>query len=347
MHALRTLSCSVILVSASLLAQTLVSTAPLPRTALLEKFTAMNCGNCPAAANVTADLDATHGDDLVLINVHGGALANPGNGQPDFRTTDGTALWSQFGVGFQPQGIVNRQMPQQASGWAASVGSVLAQTSPVNIGVASGYDGGTALLTVQVELYYTSDGPSSEDRIHVAVTQDHIIGWQADYVNGNQADYDHRHVLRDIITPLAGDPVPATTIGTLVQRTYTLTLPAAWNVDDLHVVAFVSEADGAVQQVRSVRANGGMTVGVGESADRFLGLGAAYPVPATDRITIPLAADAAAGILVVRDGTGRLVHQQRVPSGTPLVVLPVTGLAEGVYTYGFSNGAARPVVVAR
>ncbi|HRF79726.1 MAG TPA: hypothetical protein PL070_06535, partial [Flavobacteriales bacterium] len=89
-------------------AQTLVGTEPQQRTALLEEFTAVRCGNCPAAHVVANSLDMVHGDDLVVVGVHGGSLAVPVGAQPDFRTVDGAALWSQFGVAFQPQGLVGR-----------------------------------------------------------------------------------------------------------------------------------------------------------------------------------------------------------------------------------------------
>ena len=346
MTAIRTLASSLVMLSASLWAQSLVSTAPLPRTALLEEFTALNCGNCPGAHAVANTLATTYGADLTIIGVHGGGLATPSGAQPDFRTAEGTALWSQFNVTFQPQGMIDRQGLQQASAWNTSIQSVLAQPSPVNIGVASTFDAGAQQLTVQVELYYTADGPVGEDRIHVALTEDHVIGWQTDHVDGNHPSYDHRHVLRTYLTPLEGDGVTTTTTGTLVTRTYTRAIDAAWNLAELDVVAFVGEADGIVHQARSIQADGGMTVGVYGNSDRFMGVGAGFPVPAAEQVTIPLSPKAQS-VLLVRDALGRIVHQQRVAAGASRIVVPVSALAEGSYTYGFGNGAARSVVVAR
>ncbi|HRH71118.1 MAG TPA: Omp28-related outer membrane protein [Flavobacteriales bacterium] len=347
MTSIRTLVCSVLLVSGPLAGQSLVSTVPRPRTALLEEFTALNCGNCPGAHAVANSLAATYGDDLTIIGVHGGSLAVPSGSQPDLRSAAGAALWSQFNVTYQPQGMIARQGLQQASAWNASIQSVLAQTSPVNIGVASVFEAGEQqYLTVQVELYYTAEGPIGEDRIHVALTEDHIIGWQSDYVNGHHPDYDHRHVLRAYFTPLEGDAVTTTSTGSFVSRTYSLNIPPEWNVGELDVVAFVGEADGILHQVRSVDADGGVTLGVDANADRYQGLGAAFPLPAAEQVTIPLSTNAN-GVLLVRDVHGRVVLQERVPIGSRTVVLPVNDLAEGVYTYGFSNGSARLVVVAR
>ncbi len=334
------------LASAFSYAQNLVGTAPQARTALLEKFTAINCGNCPAASSASNVLATAYGEDLVRINVHGGGLANPSGSQPDFRTTEGTALWNQFNVFFQPQGSINRQALQQANGWSTSIQVVLAELSPVNIGLASNFDAGTQTITVEVELYYTNDSPAGEDRIHVALTQDHIFGYQQDYTNGAQANYDHRHVLRDYFTAIDGDPVTTTMMGAFVSRMYSLVVPTTWSLAELDVVAFVADTGGEVHQVRSVDADGGATVGVADE-DRFGGLGNAYPVPASDLVIVPLFEPMTNAVLVLRDAVGRVVMEQRVPDGADSVLCAVSQLADGVYTYALGNGAARVLVVRR
>lgn len=322
-------------------AQSLVSTMPQPRTALLEEFTAINCGNCPAAHAIATDLFAQFGDQLVGVEVHGGSLANPSTGQPDFRTTDGTALWSAFGVAFQPQGMVNRQSLTGASGWNASISTILSQTSPANIGIAATIENGT--LTVDVEVYYTST-PANNDEIHVALIQDHIIGYQQDYGNGAQPNYDHRHVLRDMITDVPGDPVAINTEGTLVERSYTMTLDPSWTIADLRVVAFVGPTTGAVYQVKQVNADGGFTTTI-DDQERASMIGTIYPIPATDAVVINVDPTATGNILFLRDAAGRVVLQERVGSGAANVVMNVSGLASGLYTVGFFGSKARKVIV--
>ncbi|MCB0769279.1 MAG: Omp28-related outer membrane protein [Flavobacteriales bacterium] len=326
-------------------AQSLVSTEPMPRTALLEEFTAAGCGNCPAAHVVANDLATVHGDDLMIIGIHGGGLAAPQAGQPDFRTPDGTALWSAFAVPFQPIGMVNRQGLQQASGWMAAVSTVLSEISPVNIGVASSFDAGTQTLTVDVELYYTGEGPVGDDAIHVALTQDGIVARQQDYQNGVQQNYMHRHVLRDLLTPVQGDPVSTTAIGSFVQRTYSLPVPSGWTLADLDVVAFVSEgAAGVVHQARQVDADGGITTTVDGTAGA-LGLGNVYPMPAHDLVTFTFTDEAAGRVLILRDGLGRIVMQEQVNAYGANVVISVGGLAAGLYHAGLDGGRTKKVLV--
>lgn len=322
-------------------AQDLVSTTPGNRTALLEQFTAMGCGNCPAAHAIANTLVTVYPDDLVVIGVHGGSLAYPTGSQPDFRTADGSALWSELSVLYQPQGTVNRGGLSAASQWATAVANILEQQSPVNLGAATTFNSGTRELTVDLELYYTADR-TAEDRISIVLLQDHIIGYQQDYSNGAQPAYDHRHVLRDHITPLAGDPVALAQQSDLVQRTYTFTVPDEWEISDLSVVAFVREEGGVVWQAHIVPASGGVTA---VPHIRTAQVGQAFPVPADEVLFIPLMEVAEARTVQLRDAQGRLVKEQRVPMASALVGVDVSDLAPGVYTYGYAGGAARRAVV--
>lgn len=322
-------------------AQDLVGTGPTNRTALLEEFTAMGCGNCPAAHATANTLATAYPQQLVVIGVHGGGLADPVGSQPDFRTTDGAALWDLFNVTYQPRGTVNRRVLQDAPQWAAAVADVLAQPSPVNLGFATTYDADTRMVTVDVEIYYTADR-TTDDRISVVLVQDHITAFQQDYVNGPQPTYDHRHVLRDHITTLDGDAVSAAQQMDLVQRAYTYEVPVEWSIADLQVVVFVREADGEVWQVDALPAAGGATA-MEDVPSAFLGN--AFPVPADEVLFVPLTDRAVGAILELRDVQGRLVQEQRIAPGTTLTWFDVAHLAAGVYTYGCAGGAAKRVVV--
>jgi hypothetical protein len=66
-------------------------------------------------------------------------------------------------------------------------------------------------------------------------------------------------------------------------------------------------------------------------------LGAAYPVPAADRVTIPFNGLEEAAVLEVFDLSGRSVLKQRIAAGTPLVDLDVSGLGQGMYRYALAT----------
>ena len=81
------------------------------------------------------------------------------------------------------------------------------------------------MLEVEVELYYTASSPGSNDRLHVLLTEDHIVGWQSNYgAGGSNPAYDHRHVLRTYLTPLAGVEIPVAAQGETFTTTWTYDL---------------------------------------------------------------------------------------------------------------------------
>lgn len=251
-------------------AQSLVHYTPENRTALLEDFTGIHCGYCPEGHAIAADLEATYTDRVVVVGVHAGGYAVPQNGtEPDFRTPEGTAIDAFFTIGGYPAGVIDRHLFGGADdlgrgAWAGAVSQVLGMPSPVNVGVESTYDAGSHQLTVHVRGYYTGDSPSGNDYVSVLVRENHLIGWQTDYANGNHTAYDHMHVLRHYLTDTWGEDVGNHTAGEEIDRTYTYTVPDTWNIDNCEVVAFISENQSEVYQAREVAANGGTTLVIGD-----------------------------------------------------------------------------------
>lgn len=244
--------------------QSLVGTSPEMRTGFLEDFTGVNCVNCPDGHAVMASIAAANPGRVSLVGVHAGVYAVPGSGQPDFRTSFGTALDNYYNPPGYPMGVINRRAYNGATvlsrgSWPAAMDEVLAMPSPVNLGMESSFDAGTQTLTVHVQLYYTADSPGGEDRIGVLLTENHIFGYQS----GGSANYDHTHVLRTYLTDIWGETVTTTTAGTTVERTYTLSVPTTWNVANCDVTAFVSEVQADVYQARTVPAVDGTTLVTG------------------------------------------------------------------------------------
>jgi len=188
-------------------AQGMVSQEPSNRTVLLEEYTAINCGNCPAGHALAETQLQLHPGNLVAVELHGGGLAIPNPGQQDFRNQWATALWSFYGVYAQPRGAIDRipvsgNVVVSTSAWVNAINNALALPSPVNIGLATSFDPGPRTLTVDVELFYTGDGPGGNDRISVLLKENQLVGYLQDYINGAQAAYDHNNVLRGCITDL-------------------------------------------------------------------------------------------------------------------------------------------------
>ena len=236
-------------------AQSLAGTSPQNRTALLEEFTGIGCSQCPDGHAVMESIAIANPGKVSLVGIHAGGFALYGPGYPDFRTPEGTALHTYYGVSAAPMAVTNRRAfagdtVRGRQYWPSDVATILALPSPVNLGMESSYDMDSEQLTVHVQLYYTSNSPGGSDHIAVLVTEDHLIGPQG----GAVGDYDHMHVLRGYLTDLWGEVVNTTTAGTTVDRTYKLTVPPAWNIANCSVIAFVGEYHSDVYQARTLSA---------------------------------------------------------------------------------------------
>jgi len=249
--------------------QTLVNTDAQDRSAILEEYTGIHCGYCPDGHSIARSIYETNPGRVSLINVHAGTFAVPNAGEPDFRTVDGEMLATTFGVSGYPSGTINRHtfpggMVLSRGAWEGAVDDILQLSSPVNLGLSSDFNSSTRDLTVTVELYYTDNSVVSSNFINVVLKESHIIGWQTDYGNGNDPNYDHTNVFRAFLTGTWGDEVTTTTMGTFVTRTYLYNVPVDFDIDNCDVVAFIAEDQEEIYMGTQVVADGGTTLVVGD-----------------------------------------------------------------------------------
>lgn len=259
---------STLLVSGVSMAQLPVSTTPENRNVVLEEFTGIHCQYCPDGHKLAQQYKDANPGDVILLNIHVGGYAVPGAGEPDFRTSFGTAIDGQAGVAGYPAGTINRHLfsgMQQGSGTAMSRGDwdnagdiVLAEQSYVNISGEATLDVTTKLLTVTVEYYYTGNSPQSTNKLNVALLMDNVEGPQtggSTYYPANilpNGNYNHQHMLRHLLTGQWGDDITTTTTGSTAQVVKTYTIPADLNgvdyqLGDLAVVAFIAEGQQEIE----------------------------------------------------------------------------------------------------
>lgn len=234
-----------------------VSETAQNRKALLEEYTGIHCGYCPDGHRIAAGLAEQYPDDLFLINIHAGGYASPSSGEVDLRTSYGDNLVSNAGVDGFPSGSVNRHVfsgkvtALNRGAWAGNIPKILAMPSYVNIAAKGTLDWETRQLTVTVQLYYTESATVNSNFLHVAITQDNIVGTQSG-ASSNPAQvlpggkYVHHHALRDLMTGQWGEEITTVNKGDFVEKTYTATLPdsirnVGLELVDLQVLAFVTE----------------------------------------------------------------------------------------------------------
>lgn len=319
-------------------AQTLISTTPENRTALIEQFTGIYAGEGSQgndAANSVFTNDALR---VTWVNYHAGAFSIPINNDPDLSTADGNTIANHFSVQQHPRGVINRRpfpnqyaIPMTSYQGAANAAKNL--PSPVNLGMASTFDAGSRDLTVDVEILYTANSPGANDYMTILLMESGIIAYQEDFFNGPDSSYSHPNVFRTMLAGTWGDEVMITTAGHTEVRSYTINVDTAWNIANCHAVAFIGEYQDDVYQARFVPADGGTTtIGIEENSfDRVLGY--AFPVPAVEQITIPFYDLTNDVSLRVTDAMGRIVATENVNTGTQQLQITTTDWKAGVYSY--------------
>ena len=255
--------------SSILNAQTIVSTTQENKKAIVEKFTGINCNYCPCADVTINNAISANPENIIVVKVHEGGYANPGAGQPDFRTAYGDAISAQSGNTGNPAISVNRHLfPSYSSNGGTAIGGcysnasgialqspptyaideILLEPAYLNVAADAIIDYSTGTLTVNTEIYYTDSSPNSTNFLQIAIIQDNTMAYQAgSSLAPGGTNYDHDGRLVDLITGQWGEEINSTTIGSFVEKTHTYTLPDNYNgipvvFEDLKVVVYVTES---------------------------------------------------------------------------------------------------------
>lgn len=221
------------------------------RQVLIEEFTGVRCVNCPAGSAAIEDLLAVYGPQLVAVSIHAGEFAPPySDSKYDFRTPEGDQLLSYLGEPFgYPTAVINRRLfdgefdlQLGQSQWAGYIQQELQDSPKVKINIAKSFQPVSRQLNVDITLLAVEDISAPDLRLSIMLTESGIHDMQLTPA-GKQADYEHKHVLRDMLTPYDGSPV-TTPLSAGQQRTFSfsMTLPQEWNENKCEIVAFVSLA---------------------------------------------------------------------------------------------------------
>lgn len=230
--------------------QTPVSQTAQNRNAVLEELTGIHCGYCPDGHKRANDIAAANPGRVVLVNIHAGGYATPGAGEPDLRTTDGTALDGFFDPTGYPAGSVQRKpfgsetyLATGRGNWQGQVTTTLAEASPANIAMDATIDATTRELVLHVEIFYTTPQTAGTNHyLNVGILQNDFEAIQTNYGNYNptailpNGKYLHQHIFRGFINAGGtwGETIDASQTG-VITKTITYTLPASINTTDLNI----------------------------------------------------------------------------------------------------------------
>jgi hypothetical protein len=229
-----------------------VSTTPENKRAIVEEFTGVACPGCPAGADDLEHLLQAYSDQVYVVGYHhpNTPFCIPYGNDPDFRRSFLSAYASptfNF-MGMYPSAFVNRRMWAGETyrnivrqKWEQKVQTILSEPSPLNIGLNPVYDPTTKVLSIDVEIYYTST-ITDPITIYVQFAESGIVAIQK---NGSVLDshYIHKHVFRECLTSQWGNPLSNTTIGSLFTNTFTFDNSITqYNMQECEVAVLVRNA---------------------------------------------------------------------------------------------------------
>ena len=240
------------------------------RTVLLEEYTGVTCPNCPAGHALVAQLQNQNPNKLLAVSYYANGLgqARPveGHTKEDFRTEDATNLLSTVfgGVGGLPSASVDRVPVNGAltffqPSWAAAVNARLATATPVNLSVTSDWQDGDRTAIIKVRVAYTAE-VSKKQGLTLMLTENDLLDAQESVDTSSSSgaplvieNYNFKHVLRDIITPVTGEAIlndfATKERGRVYERTFVYTVAEKWKADKCTLIAIVHNTEGSDKEI--------------------------------------------------------------------------------------------------
>ncbi len=236
-----------ILIPGLILSQHYVPLEPLEKNAILEEFTGVNCPNCPAGHQVMAQILATNPGRAFCVAYHpyNSSYTTPYPGEPDFRRHYADSLYMIPYAGtsrFMPSAFIHRRLwtpPERLMSrtvWSSHANTIMAEPSPMNVGMATNYNESTNILTVVVDIFYTDNFPGDHNLI-VTLAENNLVSSQS----GGTYPYTHKHTFREAFVGQWGDPILTDALaGTFYTRIFTFDYSATdYIMENCELLAFV------------------------------------------------------------------------------------------------------------
>lgn len=232
------------------------------RAVLLEDFTGQLCLNCPIAHEKIEELEKQYGrDKLIAVSIHGGQLGidksrtNFTTGLVGLKTEEGNAIVETYGITSFPMGVIDFGSPINYDLWAGAVREAIAKPTDTQLDLRISYtpdgeESNTGVIEMNASI--ESSNPHTGN-LQFWIVEDHIIAHQRNS-SGTIPDYEHNNVFRAQL--FLGERGEAITIPANIMVERGASIATRWNdqehwvVENLSVIAIVSDATGVIQVVR-------------------------------------------------------------------------------------------------
>lgn len=245
------------------------ATTPQQKSVLLEMISGVRVVNSPEALAVAKSITDMNPNRVNLVylcpDLNGlTALTKPISDPPvvsvyDFRTKVSSDIISTVAIpSALPAGYINRKVFSAnmdpivyRAEWGYAVAEELKGTTPVNIEVSTSYNASSNELTADVTLTYTA-AVNGEDYLSLAIVEDNIKDVQEVKDSNSNVIYvqyfNHRNVLRDMMTNVNGDLINTSNAitlvpGRVVKRRFVKKVLPFDDSQNLKVVAYVHRGE--------------------------------------------------------------------------------------------------------
>ena len=229
-----------------------VKPAEVKRSVLIEDFTGQRCVNCPAATEEIEKLQAEYGDAVIAVGIHSGPFGHRTtmtSARLPLCTETGDDYYTYWGIEYQPGVKINRGNPiYNTAEYGMAVREAIQKTTPLDMSLTAAYDAATGNVDININ---ATSGENVSGKLQVWVIENNITGQQMMPDGSQNSEYVHQHVFRTSVTSdIFGDDFSVTDT-TPSTATYQVTLDEAWVPENVAIVAFVSNADGVLQVVKT------------------------------------------------------------------------------------------------
>ena len=223
------------------------------KTVLIKDFTGVRCVNCPAAAETAHELQHELGEDNVFImSVHAGYLAQPVGLFPDFTTPEGTEWYSDnssnplFSVDHVALTDGHTLYVEQID---TPLSDALAEEQTFEILQGVSYNEETRQLNLEVDVVATAEVVGNF-YVTACLLEDSIVGRQV-VPGGVDTAYVFRNVFRRTLNGAGGDSFwegPVYVNDEYIYN-YCIELDPFYNADQCYLMSYIyDKTDGKILQ---------------------------------------------------------------------------------------------------
>ena len=223
------------------------------RKIVVEDYTGTWCGYCPSVAHAVEEAHAAT-SDIAVVAIHKTASSNP----DPMHFDDVQILQDEYGVFGFPSARINRSTTWSSPYDVDGIVSMAGVETDLAIAILSKLDGNT--LSVRTDVVY-ENGSENGDKLVVYLLESGVIHEQTNYYNtdvtspyyqqGNPIpNFVNNEALRLSLTEVLGDNISATAELEEFSKTFTVTIPADFNIANLSLVAMVVSADNSARNAQ-------------------------------------------------------------------------------------------------